>query len=87
MQLSDIDLLFENFFGNKNEWGPIYKMYKRKYQTSYTPIGDCLFLCGPIVNGSHIPAGYDIVRKANLYKTTFDNNGLDILTPIFIWPC
>ncbi len=25
MRSSDIDLLFENFFGNKNEWGPIYK--------------------------------------------------------------
>ncbi len=58
------------------------KIYKKKYQTSYMPISNCLFLRGPIVNGSHIPAGYDIVRKANLYKTAFDNNGLDFLTPI-----
>ena len=53
----DIEVLFENFFGEDRSWGPIADAYKEKYSTLYMPIGDGRFLYG-----------HEIVRKADLYE-------------------
>ena len=53
----DIEVLFENFFGEDRSWGSIADAYKEKYSTLYMPIGDGRFLYG-----------HEIVRKADLYE-------------------
>jgi len=53
----DIEVLFENFFGENRVWGPIADEYKEKYSTRYMPIGDGRFLYE-----------HEIVRKRNLYE-------------------
>ena len=55
-KVEDVNILFENFFGPKNVWGPIADAYRKKYYTEYMPIGEGRFL-----------RGHEIVRKDNLY--------------------
>jgi hypothetical protein len=57
-KIEDINILFENFFGPKNVWGPIADAYLKKYHTEYMPIEEGMFL-----------RGHEIVRKANLYES------------------
>ncbi len=55
----DMNILFENFFGENRIWGPIADLYRKKYYSTYMPIGNGRFL--------HEHA---ILRKENLYKTS-----------------
>jgi hypothetical protein len=53
----DMNILFENFFGETRIWGPIAHSYQEKYYTAYMPIGSEMF------SYEHV-----IVRKEDLYK-------------------
>jgi hypothetical protein len=72
----DMNILFENFFGENRIWEPIANLYQKKYYTAYMPIGDERFLCGHAVR-----------RKEDLYKTinsksTGNSKTGDIWVPI-----
>jgi hypothetical protein len=72
----DMNILFENFFGENRIWGPIADSYWKKYYSRYMPIGNGRFL--------HEHA---ILRKENLYETgsskSNDNRRTgDIMVPI-----
>jgi hypothetical protein len=71
-KVEDINILFENFFGPKNVWGPIADAYKKNSYTEYMPIGEGRFL-----------RGHKIVRKENLYESGASNKGVPgMLIPI-----
>ena len=53
----DLNVLFENFFGENRTWGPIAESYKTKFHTAYMPIGEGRFL-----------HEHTIWRKENLYE-------------------
>jgi hypothetical protein len=59
----DMNILFENFFGENRIWGHIADLYQKKYYTAYIPIGVERFL-----------HGHAIVRKEDLYKTISSNS-------------
>ncbi len=40
----DLNVLFENFFGENRTWGPIAESYKTKSHTAYMPTGEGRFL-------------------------------------------
>jgi hypothetical protein len=73
----DMNILFENFFGENRIWGPIADLlYQKKYYTAYMPIGDERF-----------SYAHAIVRKEDLYKTISSNSTVnsktgDIWVPI-----
>ena len=67
-KVEDINILFENFFGPKNVWGPIADAYRKKYYTEYMPIGEGRFL-----------RGHKIVRKENLYESGALSNGVPVM--------
>jgi hypothetical protein len=71
-----MNILFKNFFGENRIWGPTADLYRKKYYSTYMPIGNGRFL-----------HEHTILRKENFYKTSSsklnDNRTTgDILVPI-----
>ena len=53
----DLNVLFENFFGENRTWGPMAESYKTKFGSAYMPIGEGRLLFE-----------HTILRKENLYE-------------------
>jgi hypothetical protein len=59
----DLNVLFENFFGENKIWGPISESYRTKFHTAYMPIGEGRFL-----------HKHTIWRKENFYVKKIGGN-------------